>query len=31
MRKNDHYPNSGIRCRRVEVRETPANMAMYES
>jgi 6-pyruvoyltetrahydropterin/6-carboxytetrahydropterin synthase len=29
----DHYPNSGsqeIRCRKVEVRETPANMAYYE-
>jgi 6-pyruvoyltetrahydropterin/6-carboxytetrahydropterin synthase len=26
----DHYPNSGIRCRKVEVRETPSNSAWYE-
>lgn len=26
----DHYPNSGIRCRKVEVRETPCNSAWYE-
>lgn len=25
----DHYPNTGIRCSRVEVRETPSNMAGY--
>jgi 6-pyruvoyltetrahydropterin/6-carboxytetrahydropterin synthase len=25
----DNYPSGGVRCRRVEVRETPANMAMY--
>lgn len=25
----DNYPNSDIRCTRVEVRETPSNMAMY--
>lgn len=28
---DEHYPNSGIRCRKVEVRETPANAAWYES
>lgn len=26
----DHYPNSDIRCRKVEVRETPSNSAYYE-
>jgi len=26
----DHYPNSDIKCVRVEVRETPSNMAYYE-
>lgn len=25
-----HYPNSGIKCRRVIVRETPSNAAWYE-
>lgn len=25
----ENYPNSGIRCCRVEVRETPSNMAGY--
>lgn len=25
-----HYPNSGIECYKVEVRETPSNMAFYE-
>jgi 6-pyruvoyltetrahydropterin/6-carboxytetrahydropterin synthase len=25
----ENYPNSGIRCSRVEVRETPSNMAGY--
>jgi len=24
-----HYPNSGIKCRKVEVRETPSNSAYY--
>ena len=27
----DHYPGGRVRCRKVEVRETPANMAYYES
>lgn len=27
----DNYPNNGIRCRKVEVRETPSNSAWYES
>lgn len=27
----ENYPNSGIRCRKVEVRETPSNSAYYES
>jgi 6-pyruvoyltetrahydropterin/6-carboxytetrahydropterin synthase len=26
----DHYPGDRVRCRRVEVRETPSNMAFYE-
>ena len=26
---DEHYPNSGIRCTRVIVRETPANAAWY--
>lgn len=26
----DHYPNTDIRCRKVEVRETPSNSAYYE-
>jgi len=26
----DNYPNSDIRCRKVEVRETPSNSAYYE-
>jgi hypothetical protein len=26
----DHYPNGGIRCRKVVVRETPSNAAWYE-
>jgi 6-pyruvoyltetrahydropterin/6-carboxytetrahydropterin synthase len=26
----EYYPNGGIRCRKVEVRETPANSAWYE-
>jgi 6-pyruvoyltetrahydropterin/6-carboxytetrahydropterin synthase len=26
----EHYPNSGIKCRRVIVRETPSNASWYE-
>ena len=26
---DEHYPNSDIRCTKVEVRETPSNSAMY--
>lgn len=27
---DENYPGSGIRCRKVEVRETPSNSAWYE-
>lgn len=26
---DEHYPNSGIKCSKVEVRETPSNSAFY--
>lgn len=27
---DEHYPNTDIRCRKVEIRETPSNSAFYE-